>query len=205
MEVCIEDISEIRKHAEELYEAGTSPTHDFDGRANKRSKEKFVNDRIEGKVGELAVANLLRELGYECKVDYDIYDSIEETDDGDLKTIQGAPPKTEFDVKTTKERNLWLAVRESIYKQHEPDDPIILVTVPADEVTSPPFTANVIGWVEKRDFDTRLARGERMFLPWNPDKKIGPPLKTDNWVIPVDDVPEASREDWRRLVEERLT
>lgn len=202
--VRVTDISDVREHAEELWEAGTSPTHDFDSRANERSREKFIADRIEGKVGELVFKQFLADLGYDATVDYDIYESKQVTDDADLKSIGGGSPAISFDVKTTKKQNKWLAIRESIYRSHEATDPFILVLVDPDEVHNPPFTAEIVGWVEKQNLNIRLERGERMYMPGDKDFEIGPPLKTDNWCIPVENITRRTKNEWEEFVEDRL-
>jgi len=202
--VHVTDISAVREHAEDLWDAGTSPTHDFDSRANERSREKFISDRIEGKVGEHVFKLFLERLGYSAEVDYDIYESKQVTDDADLKSIEGDDPTVSFDVKTTKKRNKWLAIRESIYHSHEPTDPFILVLVNPDEVHNPPFTAEVVGWVEKKNLNIRLGRGERMYMPGDKSHKIGPPLKTDNRCIPVDSIQRRTKNEWEQFVQNRL-
>lgn len=202
--VHVTDISDVREHAEDLWEAGTSPTHDFDSRANERSREKFISDRIEGKVGEHVFKQFLSKLGFDSEVDYDIYESEQVTDDADLKSIEGDDPAIGFDVKTTKKKNKWLAIRESIYRTHESDDPFILVLVNPEKVHQPPFTAEVVGWVEKKDLDIRLERGDRMHIPGDKSFKIGPQLKTNNLCIPVEDITRRTEDEWEEFVENRL-
>lgn len=205
MKVTVSDLSPVVQHAEELWEAGTSPTHDFDARANGRSKEKFIEDRIRGKVGEMAFAQFLEEtLDVSAEVDFDIYESEQVTDYADLKSIDGKKPACQFDIKTTKMGNLWLAVREQIWDDHSPTDPFIVCLVEADECTpggSP--TVDIRGWVEVQDVDERIARGERLYHP-SGGYEIGPPMKGDNMCTPISDIPDRSVKEWDDFVDERL-
>lgn len=203
----VTDISPLVKHAEELYEAGTSPEYDFDKRSSSRSREKFIHDRIQGKIGELALAEFIRvEMGMEATVDLDIYDSEETIDYADLKTINDKQPAQQFDVKTTKDSNLWLMIRKTIWEMHSPSDPIILATVDSDMCYpgNEPIFVTIRGWMQTKDISTEFSRGERLYHPQTKDK-IGPQLKTDNMCIPIKDIPQRSPEELKGFVRSELT
>ncbi|USZ67460.1 hypothetical protein NGM10_12065 [Halorussus salilacus] len=223
------------RHGMALWYDQSSPTKDWGAGVgsgdNERTMTKFVADRIEGKLGEVAFQRLLdEEFGVESTVDWDVYGDIEETDDADLGGIgpDGEyPPGVGFDVKKTKPRNLWLAVRASIWRDHGDADPFVLCKLDlpdrvglepwADAGTYPdddpeferavaewcerhlPISVSVVGYAEKRDFTDFFERGDRLYHPGG-GFDIGPRLKTDNRGIPVEDL-RADREAWNELVE----
>lgn len=224
------------RHGMELWYDESSPTQDWGegvtNDSNERSFTKFVADRVEGKLGEAAFKQMLhKEFGIQAKIDWSVYGQIDLTDEADLKSLiqegNSYPPAESFDVKKTKPDNLWLAVRESIWKDHNKSDPFILVLLelpqrikldrwdnkkeypgndPVLEQTLTdwgndhlPIEAEIAGWVEKQEFTHRFERGGRLHLPWNSDRQIGPPLKTNNRGIPVNDL-HSSPEKWNELI-----
>lgn len=223
------------RHGMELWYDESSPTKDW-GKGvgnsdNERTLTKFVADRIEGKLGEVAFQRLLdEEFGVESTVDWDVYGDIETTDEADLGGIGpdgDYSPGVAFDVKKTKPRNLWLAVRASIWRDHDDTDPFVLCKLqlperidlepwtdagayPDDDPefertvaewcdSHLPVSVSVVGYAEKQAFTDFFERGDRLYHP-NGGYDIGPPLKTDNRGIPVADL-RADREAWNELVE----
>lgn len=223
------------RHGMELWYDQSSPTKDWGegvGRGdNERTITKFVADRIEGKLGEVAFQQTLaEEFGVESTVDWSVYGDIEVTDEADLEGIgpDGEySPGVAFDVKKTKPKNLWMAVRASIWRDHDDTDPFVLAKLElpervdlepwADAGTYPdddpafeqtvtewcerhlPVSASVVGFAEKREFTDFFERGERLYHPGG-GFDIGPHLKTDNRGVPVEEL-RSSRSAWNELVE----
>lgn len=224
------------KHGIELWIDQSSPTKDW-GKGvgsgdNDRTFTKFVADRIEGKLGEAAFSRMLREeFNLETEIDWDIYGSIDKTDESDLKALISSEgkkfdPCVSFDVKKTKPRNLWLAIRHSIWQDHKDSDPIILTKLelpervnleewsdsneyPGDDPefnnridewcdANLPVSAQVVGFAEKQEFTDYFERGDRLYHP-DGEYEIGPPLKTKNNGIPIKQL-NSSRGDWNNLV-----
>jgi len=123
-------------HGVRLWFRGTSPKKDWESGKTSRTKNReitdFVFDRVDGKVAEYAFQNMLYEYyGIKSKVDWEIYDSISETDDGDLlcvKNKEGKAVSLDFtlDVKKTKIGNKWLLSRKSIWESYDENDIYVL-------------------------------------------------------------------------------
>jgi hypothetical protein len=119
------------RHGCELWWDGSTPTQRLDQRGGKDGFTRFVNSRIEGKLSEVAFKKFLHEYyGIDSAVDWRIYGDYTETDNGDLRCLEGDTqqhePAVEFDIKKTKPWNQWLAIRRNIHRGLDDDAPIIL-------------------------------------------------------------------------------
>jgi len=120
------------QHGMELWWDGSTPTKRLDTRDGSSQFTRFVNARIEGKLGEVAFMQFLEDaFGCRSQVDWRIYGEYTETDDGDLQHILGPdneeiPLGTDMDIKKTKPWNSWLAIREEIFTRISDEAPIIL-------------------------------------------------------------------------------
>lgn len=119
------------KHGCELWWDGSTPTARLDQRDGRDGFTRFVNARIEGKLSEVAFKKFLHDyFDIDSAVDWRIYGEYTETDNGDLRCLEGDDeqyePAVEFDIKKTKPWNQWLAIRAEIYRKFDDSDPIIL-------------------------------------------------------------------------------
>ncbi len=120
------------RHGIELWWDESSPTKRLDDRSGSSKFTRFVNGRIEGKIAEVAFAQLLSEhFGVDGAVDWRIYGSYDVTDEGDLHYLldddgNKYPPGVHFDIKKTKPWNSWLAVRKEIFDHIDANAPVIL-------------------------------------------------------------------------------
>jgi len=127
------------KHGAELYWDDSTPRKRLDQRGDRNGFTRYVNARVEGKLGEEAFRQFLRSnYGIESQVDYRIYGDYTVTDSGDLQYLIGDDgehyePAVEFDVKKSKPWNSWLLIRSSIFAAHPDDAPYILTTLSLED------------------------------------------------------------------------
>jgi hypothetical protein len=123
------------QHGMELWWDGSTPTKRLDRRDGSSQFTRYVNGRIEGKLSEVAMTELLEQyFGVSSTVDWRIYGDYTETDDGDLQylTYEHQNGYEEYDlgvdieVKKTKPWNSWLAMRDEIFAKLDDDAPIVL-------------------------------------------------------------------------------
>lgn len=138
-EVYADEFETAIKHGMELWWDGSTPTARLDQRGGRDGFTRFVNARAEGKLAELAFSRFLRyEFGIDSQVDWRIYGSYEQTDEGDLQYLVGDDgeqytPAVEFDVKKTKPWNSWLAIRKEIFESHPDNAPFILTKLTLED------------------------------------------------------------------------
>lgn len=223
-----EEVKRAIRHGVEMWYDDSSPMSDWDPRSNDRSMTKFVGDRVEGKVAEVAFMKFLEDgFGLEMEVDYEIYGDISITDDGDIESLtdglgRSHPPAITVDVKKTKPKNMWLAVRESRWKEYRPTDVFVLcktkiqrvnIDEMADETWTEgepavetwaekisPLDVKICGFKQKNELRYTFDRGERLHTPDDETYEIGPPLKTKNKATPVKSL-KAGIDDWNSLME----
>lgn len=224
------------RHGMELYWDGSTPTKRLDQRDGRSGFTRYVNGRVEGKLGEVAVSQfLLYDFGIDSQVDWRIYGDYDMTDNGDLQYLVGSdgehyPPAVEFDTKTTKPWNQWLAMRDEIFHKIPDDAPIILTKLSLDEdlivdewensndwqrVSSDitfrerfndyvadyfPLQVGVVGATYKDEFTDHFDEGDRLYDP-DTGRELGGPLRRDNMAIHVDDLV-ATKDRWNRVVSE---
>ena len=127
------------RHGCELWWDGSTPTKRLDQRNGRSGFTRFVNARVEGKMGEVAFKKFLeRYYDVESAVDWRIYGEYTETDDGDLQYLVGEdgeehPLSAPMDIKKTKPWNQWLAVRDEIFSHIEDDAPVILTKLSLED------------------------------------------------------------------------
>jgi len=166
-EVYADEFKTAIKHGMELWWDGSTPTARLDQRQGRNGFTRFVNARAEGKLSELAFGRFLRyEYGIDSQVDWRIYGSYEETDEGDLQYLVGDDgehytPSVEFDVKKTKPWNSWLAIRTEIFNSHPDDAPFILTKLTLEDDLMVDEWESEDDWIDVKNdsrFDRRLNR-----------------------------------------------
>jgi len=139
IDVYADDFKTALKHGMELWWDGSTPTKRLDQRDGRSGFTRYVNARAEGKLSEVAFSRFLKyNFGIESQVDWRIYGSYDETDEGDLQYLLGDDgeeytPAVEFDVKKTKPWNSWLAIRTEIFGPHPDDAPFILTKLTLED------------------------------------------------------------------------
>jgi len=204
--ITLSHIEPITQYARVQWEEGEGLKSDFGGGNIIRSKEKFIRNHTQGKIGEVALSVLFREaFNIDSTVNMEPFEGNLQTDNGDLESIEGRQPRCSFDIKTTKKYNKWIAIRESIWKGHEPLDPILIALVEPEDCNpgSKDVDVHIPGWVLNRDLDTRVVRGQRLPRP-NGTGTIGPPMKTNNRCYPICKVRVRSRSEWEDFLKLRL-
>lgn len=157
IDVYADDFKTALKHGMELWWDGSTPTKRLDQRGGRNGFTRFVNARAEGKLSEVAFSRFLKyEYGIESSVDWRIYGSYEETDEGDLQYLVGDEgdqytPAVEFDVKKTKPWNSWLAIRTEIFNQHPDDAPFILTKLSLEDDLVVDEWADTGNWTEVKN------------------------------------------------------
>lgn len=127
------------KHGVELWNDESTPTFRLDQRGGRDGFTRYVNARIEGKVGEVAFVQFLDEYyDIEAAVDFRIYGDIDETDDGDIQYVVGDDgehyePSVNLDVKKTKTWNDWLCLRTDVLDRHPDDAPFVLTRLAIED------------------------------------------------------------------------
>jgi len=133
VEVSKEDMLRAMRHGMELYWDGSTPTHRLDQRGGRSGFTRYVNARIEGKLGEVAFCEFLEEYyGIEAEADFRIYGDYTVTDDGDVRRMRSVgseewhTPERCPEIKKSKRSHSWLAVRESVYDRVDSEVPFVL-------------------------------------------------------------------------------
>ncbi len=153
------------EHGMELWWNDSTPKKRLDTRDNSSQFTRYVNNRVSGKLAEVAFSQLL-ETYFDCNsaVDWRIYDGYTNTDDGDLQHLintttherpSGGTRTTheqydlgvELEVKKTKPWNSWLAIRDEIYTRMADDAPIVLTKLHIDT------DIQLDKWKDARDWD----------------------------------------------------
>lgn len=203
MEVPITDVDGLFDYAEDVWEKNVGHSRkDFDANANTRSKEKFINDRVFGKCGEMALCSFIENIcGYSATPNLTVYESGGKEEYADIESVNGEQPKYPFDVKTTKPWNKWLTVREAIYKTHTQTDPIVLALVDPDQIKNREsiIMVDLVGWVQVKDLSHYFERGNRLTRPGT-ETQIGPPLKTNNYAYPINEIERLDEGEWKEFV-----
>jgi hypothetical protein len=167
IDVYADDFKTALKHGMELWWDGSTPTKRLDQRGGRNGFTRFVNARAEGKLSEVAFSRFLKyEYGIESQVDWRIYGSYEETDEGDLQYLVGDDgdeytPAVEFDVKKTKPWNSWLAIRTEIFEPHPENAPFILTKLTLEDDLMMDEWADTDDWTAvetSQKFDRRFNR-----------------------------------------------
>ena len=155
------------KHGMELWWDGSTPTARLDQRGDRNGFTRFVNARVEGKLGEEAFKTFLQEnYGIMSQVDYRIYGDYETTDEGDLQYLVGDDgtqytPAVEFDVKKSKPWNQWLAIRREIFESHPDNAPFILTKLSLEDDIVLDQWESADGWASvesSKEFNRRFNR-----------------------------------------------
>lgn len=207
MKVPITEVDRLFDYAEGVWEKNVGHSRkDFDAKANTRSKEKFVKDRVFGKCGEMALCSFIENIcGYSAEPNLTIYESGGKDEYADIETVNGEQPKYPFDVKTTKPRNKWLTVREAIYKTHTQSDPIVLALVDPDDISreNSIIMVELVGWIQVSDLSHYFSRGDRLTIPGT-EQRIGPQLKTNNYAYPIEDMERLTEDEWKQFVDDYI-
>lgn len=162
------------KHGIELWIDDSTPKFRLDQREGRSGFTRYVNARIEGKIGEEAFCHFLNEYyDIEATVDYRIYGDIEITDNGDIQYIVGDDgeqytPSVELDVKKSKPHNRWLAIRRSVYDKHPDDAPFVLTKLGIEDDIILDAWSDCDSWDEIADdvmFEARVATFARNNFP----------------------------------------
>jgi hypothetical protein len=150
------------RHGAELYWDGSTPKKRLDQRDGRSGFTRFVNARVEGKLGEEAFSQFCKyDYGIDSQVDYRIYGDYDTTDHGDLQYLIGDdrntyPPAVEFDVKCTKPWNSWLALRDEVFNPHPENAPFILTKLSIEDDLIMDEWEDAPNWKAVRN-DTRFA------------------------------------------------
>lgn len=203
MEVPITDVDRLYVYAEDVWRKNVGHSRkDFDKNADTRTKEKFINDRVVGKCGEMAFCAFIEHVcGYTAEPNLTVYDTGGKEEYADIESINGSPPTEQLDIKTTKPHNKWFTMREAVFNTHSPSDPVALALVDPDTVHRDAniIMVDLVGWMRLNDFSHYFKRGDRLTIPGT-DRQIGPPLKTNNYAYPIENLSRCTQEEWEYFV-----
>ncbi len=206
------------RFAERILEKEAVSPRDF-GSSQVRDYTDSIADMVEGKVAELAFAQMIRaNTGIMPEVNFNVYDDQLVTDMGtDLPLVKQNQKRlalrTSIDVKSTRAWSHWMLVDH--YRFHSDVFVIAKVSFPEDiEINDAHWPAlfrtgvkcKIVGFAYRHDFlDPQTStprfpfkRGEQLFNP-NTGNLIGPKLKSRlNFGFPMKDLRQ-SPEEWFEL------
>lgn len=191
--------------AKKIYSKSAVSARDF-GSDTIRDATDSISDMVEGKVAELAFAQMVHaNTALSPESNFNVYDDPGITDCGnDLPQVrinkESLALRSSIDVKSTRARSHWLLVDN--FRFHSDVFVIVKVNLPDDIETNSSYwpdlfrlgvRCKVVGFAYRHDFLNKqtgapkypFRQGERLFNPVTEDL-IGPPLKSRlNYGLPI--------------------
>jgi len=195
-------------------------------RAGERDIGDYLNDHIEGKLGEIAFAKFLKEYhGIDVEVDLEIKPGIHAINSSDIKavTIGGVKrsPRIKIDVKTTSLKSKYLLIDAKEFRTRVYDAYVlVMLNLPKDHLlrflinrieipedlkkhieSLEHIEATIAGFAYRNDVEEKgklYKAGDWLPDPDKPNRKLVQ-LKADSYALSINKL-RSSEGDWRELV-----